>query len=79
VRESQHWRQYMNAYEETIRHTAKPHAPWIVVPADDKTRMHAIVSQAIVETLESLDLAFPSVTTARRRDLARARRTLVKS
>jgi PPK2 family polyphosphate:nucleotide phosphotransferase len=79
VQESQHWRQYMHAYEETIRRTAMPHAPWIVVPADDKTRMHAIVSQAIVETLESLDLAFPPVTAARRRDLARARRTLVKS
>jgi len=69
----------MKAYEDTIQNTATPHAPWIVVPADDKTRMHAIVSQAIVETLESLDLAFPPVTAARRRDLALARRTLVKS
>src|SRR5262249_16740025 len=56
VAESRHWREYMNAYEDTIRHTATDDAPWVVVPADDKTRMHALVSQAIVERLESLDL-----------------------
>jgi len=79
VQESHHWREYMSAYEDTIRHTATSHAPWIVVPADDKTRAHAVVSQVIIDALDSLDLDFPQLTAARRRDLARARRTLVKS
>jgi polyphosphate kinase 2 (PPK2 family) len=79
VQESRHWREYMKAYEDTIRHTATSHAPWIVVPADDKTRAHAVVSEVIVDALEALDLAFPAITPSRRRDLALARRTLVKS
>jgi PPK2 family polyphosphate:nucleotide phosphotransferase len=79
VQESRHWREYMKAYEDTIRHTATAHAPWIVVPADDKMRAHAVVSEVIVDALDSLDLEFPRLTPARRRDLARARRSLVKS
>jgi PPK2 family polyphosphate:nucleotide phosphotransferase len=79
VQERRHWSAYMAAYEDTIRHTATPHAPWIVVPADDKTRTHAIVSETIIETLESLDLAFPPVTPARRRELARARALVARS
>jgi PPK2 family polyphosphate:nucleotide phosphotransferase len=79
VKERECWHAYMRAYEDVIRHTATPHAPWIVVPADDKTRAHAIVSQAIVTALEALDLALPPLTAARRRALAQARRSLVKS
>ncbi len=79
VEERRHWREYMDAYEDMIRHTATAHAPWIVVPADDKLRAHAVVSHVIVEALEGLDLAFPPLTPSRRRDLAQARRSLVKS
>ena len=79
VQERRHWREYMRAYDEAIRHTATPHAPWIVVPADDKIRAHAVVSEVIVGALEELDLSFPPLTPSRRRDLARARRSLVKS
>ena len=79
VAERRHWRAYMRAYEHTIRHTAAPHAPWVVVPADDKARAHAIVSRVIIEALEDLDLDFPALTPGRRRDLARARSILIKS
>jgi polyphosphate kinase 2 (PPK2 family) len=79
VQERRYWRAYMRAYEDTIRHTATDHAPWIVVPADDKVRAHAVVAQAIVDALEDLDLALPPLTPSRRRDLARARRTLIQS
>jgi PPK2 family polyphosphate:nucleotide phosphotransferase len=79
VQERAFWPAYMRAYEDAIRHTATPHAPWIVVPADDKTRAHAIVSQAIVTALEAIDLDLPPLTAARRRALAQARRSLVKS
>jgi PPK2 family polyphosphate:nucleotide phosphotransferase len=79
VQERRYWRAYMRAYEDTIRHTATEHAPWIVVPADDKVRAHAVVAQAIVDALKDLDLALPPLTPSRRRDLARARRTLIQS
>jgi PPK2 family polyphosphate:nucleotide phosphotransferase len=79
VQERRYWRAYMRAYQDTIRHTATPHAPWIVVPADDKTRAHALVSAAIVDALDALDLEYPRVSAARRRELAQARRSLVES
>jgi PPK2 family polyphosphate:nucleotide phosphotransferase len=76
VRERAHWDDYQRAYEEMIQRTATPHAPWIVVPADRKWFMRLVVAAAIVEALESLDLAYPTFDKARRADLAEARRVL---
>jgi PPK2 family polyphosphate:nucleotide phosphotransferase len=70
------WRAYMAAYEETIRRTATPHAPWIVVPADDKPFARTVVAAAVIDALTRLDLAFPEVDAAGRAELARARRML---
>ena len=77
--EREHWDDYMHAYEETIRHTATPHAPWYVVPADNKWFTRLVVADAIVDTLRSLDLAFPKVDDAQRKELAAVRETLLKS
>ncbi len=68
----------MNAYEDMIRNTAAPEAPWYVVPSDHKWFMHAAVSSAIVETLEGLELAFPTVDRERRKALEAARVALEK-
>jgi hypothetical protein len=68
----------MEAYEEAIRATATPHAPWFVVPADNKWFTRLVVAAAIVETLERLDLSFPKVTDAQREELALARAQLAK-
>ena len=76
VRERQHWKAYMEAYEDAIRATAAEHAPWFVVPADEKWFTRMVVAAAIVETLERLDLAFPRVTDAQREELALARAQL---
>ncbi|HQR30430.1 MAG TPA: polyphosphate kinase 2 family protein [Anaeromyxobacteraceae bacterium] len=76
VRERQHWKAYMEAYEEAIRATAAEHAPWFVVPADEKWFTRLVVAAAIVETLEKLDLSFPRVTDAQREELALARAQL---
>jgi PPK2 family polyphosphate:nucleotide phosphotransferase len=73
VEERKLWDQYMKAYEETIRHTATPHAPWFVVPADNKWYTRLVVSEAIVDALDSLDLHFPKVDAARRIELEAAR------
>ncbi len=67
------WKDYMDAYEEMIRNTATIHAPWYVVPADNKWFTRLVVAAAIVETLDSLDLAYPRVDDEKRKELAAAR------
>jgi hypothetical protein len=61
-----------------IRHTATKHAPWYVVPADNKWFTHLVVAAAIVETLEELNLAFPKVDAAKLKEIKAARRMLTK-
>jgi PPK2 family polyphosphate:nucleotide phosphotransferase len=78
VRERGHWKAYMSAYEEAIRATAAPHAPWYVVPADQKWFTRVVVAAAIVEALEKLDLSFPKVSDAKREELSLARAQLAK-
>ena len=79
VRERGHWKEYMRAYEDTIRATATQDAPWYVVPADNKWFTRVIVAAAIIDTLAALDLHYPQVDKAKRRELAAVRRTLVRS
>jgi PPK2 family polyphosphate:nucleotide phosphotransferase len=76
VRERAFWDDYMTAYEETIRHTATKYAPWFVVPADNKWFTRLVVAEAIVSALEELNLAFPTLGLAKRKDLQAARRVL---
>jgi PPK2 family polyphosphate:nucleotide phosphotransferase len=59
VEERKLWDDYMDAYEETIRHTATDYAPWYVVPADHKWFTRLVVAAALVECMEGLDLKFP--------------------
>jgi PPK2 family polyphosphate:nucleotide phosphotransferase len=76
VHERQYWDDYMNAYEDMVVHTASPHAPWYVVPADNKWFTRVVVAAAIVETLEDLKLAYPKVDPATRKELQAARALL---
>jgi len=78
VRERAHWASYMKAYEEAIRATARKHAPWYVVPADNKWFTRLVVAAAVVEALESLHLSFPRVSDAQREELSLARVQLSK-
>jgi PPK2 family polyphosphate:nucleotide phosphotransferase len=78
VLERKHWREYMNAYEDAIQHTATPDAPWYVVPADHKWFMHVVVGSAIIEALKELKLESPKVDRQRRKELAAARAALEK-
>jgi polyphosphate kinase 2 (PPK2 family) len=66
----------MRAYEDMVRHTATPHAPWFVVPADNKWFTRIVVAAAVVDALESLNLAFPRLDAAKRRALKAARLAL---
>jgi PPK2 family polyphosphate:nucleotide phosphotransferase len=57
--ERQHWDTYMEAYQDAIRATATVHAPWYVVPADNKWFTRLVVAAAVIEALQAMDLAFP--------------------
>ena len=76
VSERQFWDDYMHAFEEAIRATAAVHAPWYVVPADNKWFTRLVVAAAIVEVVEELDLAYPRVGTEKKKELAAARAEL---
>jgi PPK2 family polyphosphate:nucleotide phosphotransferase len=76
IHEREYWDDYMRAYEEMIRGTAGKHAPWYVVPADNKWFTRVVVAAAIVETLEELDLAYPKVSSDGRKQLHEARKLL---
>jgi PPK2 family polyphosphate:nucleotide phosphotransferase len=78
VHERQYWNDYMTAFEDAIRATATRHAPWFVVPADNKWFTRLVVAAAIVEALEKLDLAYPKVDAAKMKELAAARAALLK-
>jgi PPK2 family polyphosphate:nucleotide phosphotransferase len=76
--ERRYWDDYMEAYESAIRGTASKDAPWFVVPADNKWFTRLVVAAAIVEALEKLDLAYPKVDAAKRKELAATREMLIK-
>ncbi len=78
VRERAHWNEYMRAYEQMIRHTATSYAPWFVVPADHKWFTRLVVSSAIVDAMSSLRLHYPRVSRSRKRELAVARKELLR-
>ncbi len=69
ARERQHWDEYMDAYEDMIRHTATDHAPWYVVPADKKWFSRLVVAAAVIDALEDMDLHYPKVDDAQRKEL----------
>ena len=76
LEERKRWRAYMTAYEDMIRSTSTRHAPWVVVPGDDKKFARTVIAAAIIDALNGLNLAFPPIDESQRRDLARARRLL---
>jgi len=76
IRERACWNDYMAAYEDMIRHTATPEAPWHVIPADNKWFTRIAVASAIVDTLEDLNLAYPKVDEAKAKELAAAKKLL---
>jgi PPK2 family polyphosphate:nucleotide phosphotransferase len=76
IHERKYWDDYMSAYEDMIRNTSSKHAPWYVVPADNKWFTRLVVAGAIVETLEGLNLSYPKLSATARKQLEAARATL---
>ncbi|HUW78896.1 MAG TPA: ADP-polyphosphate phosphotransferase [Candidatus Nanopelagicaceae bacterium] len=69
IREREHWGRYRKAYENCLSSTATAHAPWYVVPADDKENARLIVSQIVLDSFQGLDLAYPKPTAERLAEL----------
>ena len=78
IHERKYWKHYMTAYEDCLNATSTEHAPWFVVPADDKEDARLIVSGIVLDALNGLKLAYPKTTAKRRRELQSIRKLLVK-
>ena len=78
IRERGFWNDYMHAFEEAIRATATQHAPWFIVPADNKWFTRLVVAAAIVEAVENLDLSYPKVDARKKKELSSARAALAR-
>ena len=78
IHERKFWKRYMEAYEECLNATSTHHAPWYVVPADDKDNARVIVSQIVLESLRGLRMAYPKTTPKRERELKAIRKELEK-
>ena len=77
VNERGFWKDYKEAYEEMIQNTAAKHAPWFVVPADNKWFTRLIVASAIIQALDGLYLTFPEVDKAKKKELEAVRASLL--
>jgi PPK2 family polyphosphate:nucleotide phosphotransferase len=78
LEERKFWKDYMKAYEDCLSATSTEHAPWYVVPADDKENARLIVSEIVLDTLKSLKLSYPETSKAHRRELQAIRKLLAK-
>jgi PPK2 family polyphosphate:nucleotide phosphotransferase len=77
IKEREYWDDYMEAYEDMIQNTATKHAPWYVVPADNKWFTRVVVAAAVIEALASLDLHYPEVSKEKLKELAAAKKALL--
>jgi PPK2 family polyphosphate:nucleotide phosphotransferase len=77
IKERAFWNDYMNAYEDMIRNTSSPDAPWYVVPADNKWFTRIVVAAAVIEALDGLDLRYPKVSKEKLKELAAAKQVLL--
>jgi PPK2 family polyphosphate:nucleotide phosphotransferase len=77
AKERGYWKDYMNAYEDMIRNTSTEYAPWYVVPADNKWFSRIVVASAVIDTFGSLDLHYPVVDDAKKKELQVVKKTLL--
>jgi PPK2 family polyphosphate:nucleotide phosphotransferase len=73
-----YWDDYQKAYEDTIRNTATKHAPWYVIPADNKWFTRIVVAAAVIDALANLDLEYPKVGSDKLKELAAAKKELLQ-
>jgi PPK2 family polyphosphate:nucleotide phosphotransferase len=79
IHERKYWKDYTEAYESCLQATSTHHAPWFVVPADDKENARLIVSRIVLDALEDLRMAYPKTNAKRRAELQSIRKLLTKA
>ena len=77
LEERQYWDKYQFCYEETINATSKKHAPWYVVPADNKWYSRLIVAEILINTFQKLDIGFPSLSNEQKKKLLEYKENLL--
>jgi polyphosphate kinase 2 (PPK2 family) len=77
VKERVYWKDYMRAYEDVFTHTSTKYAPWYIIPADNKWFMRLAVAAITYQTLEDLDLKYPTVSKEKRNELLEAKKVLL--
>jgi PPK2 family polyphosphate:nucleotide phosphotransferase len=78
IHEREYWKDYQEAYEDCLHATSTRHAPWYVVPADDKENARLIVSKIVLDALTALKIGYPKTTEARHAELLSIRKLLEK-
>ena len=78
IHERKYWKDYMAAYEACLNATSTHHAPWYVVPADDKENARLIVSQIVLDAFKEMKMAYPKTTAKRKEELESIRKLLEK-
>jgi PPK2 family polyphosphate:nucleotide phosphotransferase len=78
IAERKFWKRYMEVYGECLGATSTDHAPWYVVPADDKENARLIVSQIVLDTFEELKMSYPKSSAKRRQELLSIRKHLAR-
>jgi len=78
IHERKYWKHYMQAYADCLSATSTHHAPWYVVPADDKENSRLIVSQIVLDIFDELKMAYPKTTPKHAKELKSIRRLLTK-
>ncbi len=76
VKERGYWDDYMAAYEDMFRHTSTEHAPWHIIPADNKWFTRAAIADVIVKKLKSMKLDYPVVSEEHKKSLLEAKALL---
>jgi polyphosphate kinase 2 (PPK2 family) len=78
IHERKFWKDYVKAYEDCLSATSTHHAPWYVVPADDKDDARLIVSQIVLDALRGLEPSYPATTPKHRAELKSIRKMLAR-
>jgi PPK2 family polyphosphate:nucleotide phosphotransferase len=76
IHERKYWNQYAEAYQDCLAATSSHHAPWYVVPADDKDNARLMVSQIVLDALADLKMAYPKTAPKRKKELESIRQLL---
>jgi PPK2 family polyphosphate:nucleotide phosphotransferase len=78
VQERKFWKKYKKAYEECLGATSTKHAPWYVIPADDKENARLLIAGVILDVFDDMKMRYPKTTAARRKELAAIRTKLTR-